>query len=147
MSGIKVDPRSAIGKHTMVFAGHRQDKKYYQVWYDLVDGELSKSQRLFDKITKQPLVGGIYEFSVHEKDGDHLTLGYGGRFVGTYDDEELRKEWQLNERLADIQKEARKEFLPDETLRPLREAYRKMFPARRAAFIAWLILSMQKSEF
>lgn len=130
----------------MVYTGQTEDGgKLYQQWIEIVEGQtLAKSIRLFTKLEKHPLVGGVYEFNVKNREGERLVVGMPGRWMRQWPIEEDRQLWQLQDRLSREMRAARREFLPDEVMDPVRRMYHHTPAMHRTAFIAWLMTAIQK---
>lgn len=130
----------------MVYTGQTEDGgKLYQQWIEILGGDtLDKAIRLFAKLEKHPLVGGVYEFNVKSRDGERLVVGTPGRWARQWPIEEDRRRWQLQDRLTREMRAARREFLPDEVVEPVRQMYHRTPAMQRTAFIAWLMTAIQK---
>jgi len=137
----------------MVLMGEVEQKgKVYQRWAEVTNLEnegdpLPKNARtgLWDKLIKHGIVGGVYEFKARRED-DNLIVSSNARYVGQWKNEDDRRQWQLQDKLVTIERQARREFLPDEIMEPIREAYQKTPPFLKQAFVAWLFQAIQRRK-
>lgn len=135
----------------MVYAGQTegQGRKLLQQWIEVGEnnGEplpADSTIRLYAKLERHAIIGVVYEFNVVDRQDDRLKVGTPGKWVGQWKNEQDRQRWQLENRLIRTVREARKEFLPDDLVNPIREVYQRTPAFQKTAFLAWLIQSLQK---
>lgn len=136
----------------MVFIGDTEWKdKVWQQWVEIKQGQnngdalpANPNVRMWQKLVKHAIVGAVYEFKGRHDEQDHLTVSTSGRFIEQWQNQDDRRQWQLNDRLIGIMRQARREFLAEEILEPVREAYQRTPYPQRQAFIAWLFQAIQR---
>lgn len=135
----------------MVYIGDTEWEKHklWQQWIEITEnnGEPMPKRpniRLWDKLQKWATVGAVYRFKGRHDEQGHLTVSKSPSFAGQWKNEEDRSRWQLEHRLVAIERDARREFLPDDVVDPVRRAYQRTPAFKKAAFLAWLMTAIQK---
>ena len=153
MSDETNEPRENI---LLVFAGHRIGQKGNLIpcWMpstraDLSSGTPSKEFRFYGKTAEKHMsmtIGGVYEVPQVIGDKEHSIFPGSAKYLGLWPNQDLRTEWQIEDRTAttaiDIEKRQKKDAADDNfaVLQPFREKYKRLISQnQRAALMAQII--------